>query len=63
MNFCLQVDGPITDGGGGVLPAEVDAGCFTMCLRPLKIIIKLNLNQAARNPEILIENNGKLYPY
>ena len=65
MNFCLQVDGPITDGGGGgVLPAEVDAGCFTMCLRPLKIIIiKLNLNQAARNPEIIIENNGKLYPY
>ena len=65
MNFFLQVDGPITDGGGGegVLPAEVDAGCFTMCLRPLKIIIKLNLNQAARNPEIIIENNGKLYPY
>ena len=65
MNFCLQVDGPITDGGGGgegVLPAEVDAGCFTICLRPLKII-KLNLNQAARNPEIIRQNNGKLYPY
>ena len=52
------------EGGEGVLPAEVDAGCFTMCLRPLKIIIiKLNLNQAARNPEIIIENNGKLHPY
>ena len=64
MNFCLQVDGPITDGGGGegVLPAEVDAGCFTMCLRPLKIIIKLNLNQAARNPEIIIETMGNYTP-
>ena len=56
--------GLLLTGGEGVLPAEVDAGCFTMCLRPLKIIIiKLNLNQAARNPEIIIENNGKLYPY
>ena len=54
-----------TKGGGeGGLQAEVDAGCFTMCLRPLKIIIiKLNLNQAARNPEIIVENNRKLYPY
>lgn len=39
MNFCLKVDGPITKregvgGGGGVLPAEVDAGCFTRCSRP-----------------------------
>ena len=49
-------------GGEGVLPAEVDAGCFTMCLRPLKIIIKLNLNQAARNPEIIIETMGNYTP-
>ena len=37
MNFCLKADGPITKregGGGGVLPAEVDAGCFTRCSRP-----------------------------
>ena len=67
MNFCLQVDGPITDGGGG-------GSCrrkltrvvlqFAQDRRKIKII-QLNLHQAARNqsPEIIIEKNGKLYPY